>query len=390
MGGFRPLAGSQADYVHSPAWLRERLRIALSAPVGAWPDPRLLDALVHAFHVLRYGLAEAAWSDWRPRVSDTAELLRVIRLYEANVQARPAGWPASGFAALLAFAVYEDPTLVRDRITEEDGFTYDGPERQFLRRPDHLPMALPRLRILAEQMAGTVGDPQRAERAIAKAKRKAADAAAAPRPRISFRTTTSLIAVLEGDPYERIHHQLLLADDHPSFYATLDEAELALIEHEQIGRLPIGTTPSPAVQRAARGDAMPTWWSPPRAQIGPETAWALVLDRLAGRVDETTIELWLKPIEPVSLIGGRLTLTGPAHLVRWAQERCTPLLTDIAADLDLATTIDWQIPTTTDEPAPASRRKRRGADSRRILADRLATDLQLGRWHLPEAWTQPR
>lgn len=349
----------------------------------------MLDALVHAFHVLRYGLAEAASSDWRPRVSDTAELLRVIRLYEANAEARPAAWPASGFAALLAFAVYEDPTLVRDRITDDHGFTYDGPERQFLRRPDHLPMALPRLRILAEQMAGTIGDPQRTERAIAKAKRKAAAAAAAPAPRIPFRTATPFVAILEDDPYDRIHHQLMLADDHAANYATLDEAELALIEHEQLGHLPAGTTPSPAIQRAARGDAMPTWWSPPGPQLGPETTWALMLDRLAGRVDETTIELWLKPIEPVSLIGGRLTLTGPAHLVRWAQERCTPVLTEIVADLDLATAIAWQSPTDA-EPAPTSKRRRRGADGRRILADRLATDLELGRWHLPIDWADPR
>ncbi len=73
----------------------------------------------------------------------------------------------------------------------------------------------------------------------------------------------------------------------------------------------------------------------------PTAAWRLILDRLRGRVDETTLELWLHPLHPVDCTDGTLLLAGEPHLVRWARDRCTPLLTEIASEAGLAHAIAW-------------------------------------------------
>ncbi|MDQ8043397.1 MAG: chromosomal replication initiator protein DnaA [Solirubrobacteraceae bacterium] len=73
----------------------------------------------------------------------------------------------------------------------------------------------------------------------------------------------------------------------------------------------------------------------------PQAAWRLVLDRLRGRVDETTLELWLQPLRPLDCSGGTLLLAGESHLVRWARDRCTPLLTEVAQAAGVAEAIAW-------------------------------------------------
>ncbi len=65
------------------------------------------------------------------------------------------------------------------------------------------------------------------------------------------------------------------------------------------------------------------------------------MDRLVGRVDETTIELWLSPLHPVDCTDGTLLLAGEPHLVRWARDRCTPLLTEVAQTTGVAQAIAW-------------------------------------------------
>lgn len=73
----------------------------------------------------------------------------------------------------------------------------------------------------------------------------------------------------------------------------------------------------------------------------PHAAWRLVLDRLHGRIDETTLELWLQPLHPVDCTDGILLLAGEPHLVRWARDRCTPLLTEVAQQAGVAQSIAW-------------------------------------------------
>ncbi|MFT4034052.1 MAG: chromosomal replication initiator protein DnaA [Patulibacter sp.] len=73
----------------------------------------------------------------------------------------------------------------------------------------------------------------------------------------------------------------------------------------------------------------------------PTAAWRLILDQLRGRVDETTLELWLEPLHAVDYQAGTLLLAGPPHLVRWARDRCTPLLTEVAQHCRVASTIAW-------------------------------------------------
>lgn len=82
---------------------------------------------------------------------------------------------------------------------------------------------------------------------------------------------------------------------------------------------------------------------PPRHQpsTDPAAAWRLILEQLRGRVDETTLDLWLEPLHAVAHQEGTLLLAGPPHLVRWARDRCTPLLTEVAASCGVAQAIAW-------------------------------------------------
>jgi chromosomal replication initiator protein len=73
----------------------------------------------------------------------------------------------------------------------------------------------------------------------------------------------------------------------------------------------------------------------------PHAAWRLILDQLRGRVDDTTLELWLEPLHAVACQEGTLLLAGAPHLVRWARDRCTPLLTEIAVTCGVAHTVAW-------------------------------------------------
>ncbi len=77
------------------------------------------------------------------------------------------------------------------------------------------------------------------------------------------------------------------------------------------------------------------------SSIDPAGAWRLVLDRLRGRVDETTIDLWLAPLQPLECTEDALLLAGEPHLVRWARERCTPLLTEIVSSAGISARVAW-------------------------------------------------
>lgn len=81
--------------------------------------------------------------------------------------------------------------------------------------------------------------------------------------------------------------------------------------------------------------------APNQHSTDPSAAWRLVLDRLRGRVDDTTLELWLHPLHPVDCTDGTLLLAGEPHLVRWARDRCTPLLTEIVQSAGVAEAIAW-------------------------------------------------
>ncbi|MEH3054364.1 MAG: chromosomal replication initiator protein DnaA [Patulibacter minatonensis] len=87
--------------------------------------------------------------------------------------------------------------------------------------------------------------------------------------------------------------------------------------------------------------------------VDPAAAWRLILDRLRGHVDETTLELWLEPLHAVAHQDDTLLLAGPPHLVRWARDRCTPLLTDVAVQCGVARTIAWIEASAHDLASPA-------------------------------------
>lgn len=80
---------------------------------------------------------------------------------------------------------------------------------------------------------------------------------------------------------------------------------------------------------------------PHHSTIDPNAAWRLILDRLRGHVDETTLELWLMPLHPVDCADGTLLLAGEPHIVRWVRDRCTPLITEIARGAGLAEAVAW-------------------------------------------------
>lgn len=73
----------------------------------------------------------------------------------------------------------------------------------------------------------------------------------------------------------------------------------------------------------------------------PDAAWRLVLDRLRGQIDQLTIELWLAPLRAVDCSDDTLLLAGEPHLVRWARDRCAPVLTEIVQRDGIAQSIAW-------------------------------------------------
>lgn len=55
--------------------------------------------------------------------------------------------------------------------------------------------------------------------------------------------------------------------------------------------------------------------------------------QIASRVDATTFDLWVGPLVLIGATTQALRFAGPPHLVRWARDRCTPLLQAVATDL---------------------------------------------------------
>lgn len=73
----------------------------------------------------------------------------------------------------------------------------------------------------------------------------------------------------------------------------------------------------------------------------PHRAWALVLDQLRGRVDQSVIELWIAPLHPIECTAEALLLAGEPHLVQWARERASGLLDQIVSETGVASRVAW-------------------------------------------------
>lgn len=265
------LPGRTGFFDASPIELRRAAQIAETAPSGAQLTPELLEAIVHTFHLRRYGSHAAlqTMGTWRPRVAGD-KLGRWIAEYERWSTYRPDGWPASGIAALLTFATFEDPATATVQVTASDESTYTWTEqRQLLDRPQVLAGALERLRLLTRLMraAATIyGKQPRRQRPVdpaAYTDPRTTPASAAPK--ITFRKPEAAGNLYPESPTvrrERIRDQLQLAGDTPEHYASLETAELALLDHELAGHLSPTIWPSPLAQRATNGHRLPEWALP--------------------------------------------------------------------------------------------------------------------------------
>lgn len=61
--------------------------------------------------------------------------------------------------------------------------------------------------------------------------------------------------------------------------------------------------------------------------------WSRILERLEQRIPPSAFAMWIEPIEPVALAGGRLWLTAPGQLQTWLERRYTGLLRQAAGEL---------------------------------------------------------
>lgn len=58
--------------------------------------------------------------------------------------------------------------------------------------------------------------------------------------------------------------------------------------------------------------------------------WEAVLEDLRGAVPAASWRSYLKPLRPLRLVGGRLSVAGPAHAANWAAIRYGELLLAVA------------------------------------------------------------
>jgi chromosomal replication initiator protein len=117
-----------------------------------------------------------------------------------------------------------------------------------------------------------------------------------------------------------------------------------------------------------------------------EQIWSRVQAELALSVDEPTYRIWLAPLQPVALDGGRLTLQAPAQSRAWVRDRFGRVLESCAAKvIGEGTSVELVEP---DAPSagpsdPPSRERpaaatRSGAGRRRVTTSRSGASLAGG------------
>lgn len=335
-----------ADRLINPAYYAAAVDRIRGAERGIRVSANVAEDLVHAFHAERYGVDGAiAKAAWRPRCA-LQNIRAVVDAYEAlPVEVLPPGWPTSGLAALLHLATWRDPGST----------TLDGKPVQMI-RPEHLPMALGRLKAIITEIRHHLDRDPRIERArrrggqprLSRRRREAAEQAQAAAhraehpPKLTFRFPGAgeQPPITEGprDTYERIRRQLLLCGDHPADYPSLEDAELALIDLETAGRLPAGAGASPSACRQQRLDRV----------SGPVAVAAAEWEHLAAAATDmlgATDAARLAEIQPVSVHDGRLVLAADTDTASWAKRIQLPrLLEHVARQLDVAHSVAFIAP----------------------------------------------
>jgi chromosomal replication initiator protein len=117
-----------------------------------------------------------------------------------------------------------------------------------------------------------------------------------------------------------------------------------------------------------------------------EQVWSRVQAELALSVDEPTYRIWLAPLQPVALDGGRLTLQAPAQSRAWVRDRFGRVLESCAAKvIGDGTSVELVEPDApSDGPSdPPSRERptaatRSGARRRRITTPRSGASSNSG------------
>ncbi len=345
------------DRLAEPEFYAEAIATAEAAPRGARLSAGLLEALVHAFHARRYGVDGAiAKPGWRPRCKRDV-IAAVVDAWEAlPVELLPPGWPTSGVAALLHLATWRDPGST----------TLDGHRVEMI-RPEHLPMAVGRLKAIIKEIQHSAERAPRIERArrrggqprLSRRRREAAEAAQAAEhrakhpPKFAFRSPAAageLPPIAEGprETYQRIRRQLLLCGEHPADYPSLEEAELALIDLERAGQLPAGAGPSPSACRQQRLDQA----------SGPVAVAAAEWQHLAAAAAEmlgASDGARLAELEAICIHDGRLVLAAGAETSAWAKRIALPrLLEHVALEQGLAHSIAFIAPEHASAFAPSA------------------------------------
>jgi hypothetical protein len=339
------------DRLTQPEFYAEAIATAAAAPRGVRLSAALLEALVHAFHAERYGVDGAiAKPGWRPRCKRDVIGAVVSDWESLPVELLPPGWPTSGVAALLHLATWRDPGST----------TLDGHRLEMV-RPEHLPMAVGRLKAIIKEIQHCAERGPRIERArrrggqprLSRRRREAAEhaAAAAHPPKFSFRSPAGeLPPIAEGprDTYQRIRHQLLLCGEHPADYPSLEDAELALIDLERAGQLPAGAGPSPTACRQQRLERA----SGPTAVAAAE--WQHVAAAAADHLN-TTDGARLTELEAICIHDGRLVLAADPEISAWAKRIALPrLLEHVALEQGLAHSIAFIAPEHASAFAPSA------------------------------------
>ena len=92
------------------------------------------------------------------------------------------------------------------------------------------------------------------------------------------------------------------------------------------------------------------------------STWDAVQRELRSEVTEVTFHIWLQPLEAAGIVGDKLYVRAPEHILTWVQERFLPLLNGAATRADTAirdvevVNGEWQPPAdayTASDPAPA-------------------------------------
>lgn len=292
---FDPVGLRPANRLLDPERYRQAIASVEQARRGDRVERRLAEDLLHAFHARRYGVAGAiARHDWRPRPRSLAVLQSVVEAWEAlPPELLPPGWPLSGVGALLHLATWRDP-----------GSLTLGGKAVEMRRPEHVPMAMARLGVIIAEARRHADRGRHIERSTARARRRQdrehAERSDA-RQRIAFRRPADLKTTETQDQLRRrIARQLVACGDHAAHHPSLEDAELALIEHERAGRLPVG--PSPSAMRNARHEQEPSQ----ATEAVSEQDWHHLSMVAAAHLPEQR-EL-LARLSPTAVINGTLIL----------------------------------------------------------------------------------